>query len=156
MKSFIIKTAKIFSKLKSALEDFPLLFMRLTLAYGFYVPAKMKINNINDIASWFESLGIPLPGFNAYLAAGTEAFGVVLLTLGLGTRIITLPLMITMAVAIFTVHYQNGFNAGDNGFEIPLYYLIMLFTLFVFGPGRLSLDFLIRKKVDSTIQLSSN
>lgn len=51
-----------------------------------------------------------------------------------------------MLVAIKIVHWANGFEAGENGFEIPLYYLIMLFTLFVFGPGRLSLDHLIKKK----------
>lgn len=118
----------------------PLFFMRLILAYGFYGPATMKWKNINDIADWFGTLGIPAPHFNAYLAAGTEALGVVLLVLGLATRAIAIPLMITMLVAIKTVHLANGFEAGENGFEIPLYYLIMLFTLFVFGPGKLSVD----------------
>ena len=33
-------------------------------------------------------------------------------------------LMIVMLVAIFTVHIGNGFAAGDNGFEIPFYYLL--------------------------------
>ena len=45
-----------------------------------------------------------------------------------------------MLVAIRTVHWANGFAAGSNGYEIPLYYLLMLLTVFVFGPGRLSLD----------------
>jgi hypothetical protein len=45
-----------------------------------------------------------------------------------------------MIVAIKTVHWANGFDAGNNGFEIPLYYLIMLLTLMVFGSGKISLD----------------
>lgn len=127
----------------------PLLLIRLVLAYGFYGPATMKWKDINSMAEWFESLGIPAPYLNAYLAAGTEALGVVLLILGLGTRIITIPLIITMLVAIKTVHWANGFEAGENGFEIPLYYIIMLFALFVFGPGKLSLDSLIKNKFKS-------
>ena len=130
----------------SQLKDFPLLFLRLILAYGFFNPAMMKIKDINAIAEWFTSLGIPMPLLNAYLAAGTEILGVILLILGLFTRIITVPLIITMIVAIFTVHLDNGFEAGENGFEIPLYYIIMLFTLMVFGSGKISLDHFLFKK----------
>jgi putative oxidoreductase len=125
----------------------PLLLVRLVLAYGFYTPAMMKWKDINAIAGWFgEQLHLPFPLLNAYLAASTEAAGVVLLTLGLGTRIISIPLMVTMFVAIRTVHWGNGFEAANNGFEIPLYYLLMLFILLVSGPGKISLDHLIESK----------
>ena len=100
----------------------------------------MKWGNIDGVADWFKSMNYPFPLINAYLAASTEAVGVVLLLLGLGTRLISLPLMFVMVIAIVTVHLSNGFEAGSNGFEIPLYYLLMLFTLFVFGPGKISLD----------------
>lgn len=121
----------------------PLLLLRLILAYGFFGPAKMKWSNMDGIISWFSHMGMPMPALNAYLAASTEALGVILLFLGLGTRIITIPLMFVMFVAIKTVHWQHGFAAGDNGFEIPLYYLLMLLTLFIMGPGKISLDSLI-------------
>ncbi|MBN8719402.1 MAG: DoxX family protein [Sediminibacterium magnilacihabitans] len=124
----------------------PLLLLRLVLAYGFYGPAKMKWKDINSVIDWFGSIGIPAPVFNAYLAAGTEMLGVVLLVLGLGTRLIAIPLVITMLVAIKTVHWANGFEAADNGFEIPLYYTIMLLTLLVYGPGKWSVDYLIRRR----------
>ncbi|NBC83430.1 MAG: DoxX family membrane protein [Bacteroidetes bacterium] len=130
----------------SKLSDLALLLLRLTLAYGFYNPAMRKLGNLEGIASWFESMNYPLPTLNAYLATATESLGVILLLLGLGTRIISIPLIIVMFVAIFTVHIGNGFAAGDNGFEIPLYYLIMLFTLIVFGAGKISIDYLIDKK----------
>lgn len=123
----------------------PLLLIRLILAYGFYNPAKMKWSDINAIGEWFSTIGIPAPYLNAYLAASTETLGVILLVLGLGTRLISIPLMITMVVAIVTVHWTNGFEAGQNGFEIPLYYLLMLFTLLILGPGKASLDELIHK-----------
>jgi putative oxidoreductase len=122
-----------------------LLGLRLTLAYGFWEPAKTKWKNIEGVVEWFGSIGIPAPAFNAYLAATTEVVGVFLLILGLGTRFISIPLMITMVVAIKTVHWENGFPAGDNGWEIPFYYMLMLFILLSFGAGRISVDFLIKK-----------
>ena len=130
----------------STLKSIPLLLLRLVLAYGFYNPAKMKWGNINGIAQWFESMNYPLPTLNAYLAATTEAAGVVLLLLGFATRLISIPLMFTMLIAIVTVHWSGGFEAGNNGFEIPLYYMIMLFVLFIFGSGKLSIDSLLSKK----------
>jgi len=121
-------------------QDFALLFLRLILAYGFYEPAMNKWNDISSVAKWFESMGIPLPLLNAYMAASTEILGVALLTLGLFTRLISVPLMIIMVVAITTVHLSNGFSAGNNGYEIPLYYMIMLLVLFSHGSGKISLD----------------
>lgn len=135
---------KCYSKF-SKLKDLPLLFIRLILAYGFFNPAMMKIKDINSIAEWFKSINIPFPVLNAYLATGTEILGVILLTLGLFSRIISIPLIVTMIVAIVTVHWGNGFEAGENGFEIPLYYIIMLFTLIVYGSGKISLDHLLFK-----------
>lgn len=65
---------------------------------------------------------------NAKSASPVVGFAVLLL-LGLGTRLITIPLMIVMMVAIFSVHLTHGFEAGEYGFEIPLYYLLMLLNL---------------------------
>ena len=130
------------------LKDIPLLIMRLILAYGFYKPAIMKWQNIKGIGEWFDSIGIPLPHLSAYLTGIIEASGVILLLLGLATRIISIPLVVVMIVAIITVHIGNGFEASNNGFEIPLYYLIMLITLIIYGSGRISLDNLIKRKIN--------
>jgi putative oxidoreductase len=84
-----------------------------------------------------------MPTLNAYMAATTELLGVVLLTLGLFTRLISLPLIVVMIVAIVTVHLPQGFAAGDNGFEIPLYYMLFLAIFASFGAGKFSLDHLL-------------
>jgi len=120
-----------------------LLFARLAVAYGFYEPAMQKWSDIGAIATWFGTLGIPFPTLNAYMAATTELLGVVLLTLGLFTRLISIPLMVVMVVAIVTVHLPNGFGAGNNGFEIPLYYMLFLSLFASFGAGKFSLDHLL-------------
>ena len=135
-----------FKQLAENLKDLPPLFFRIILSYGFFEPATRKLGNIDGIAQWFASMNYPFPTLNAYLAGITEFSGSILLLLGLGTRIISLPLMFVMLVAIFTVHIGNGFAAGNNGFEIPLYYLLMLFSLVVNGAGRLSVDHLISKR----------
>jgi len=142
----MIKAYHQFITILEKLNFLPPLLVRFTLAYGFFNPAKMKWNDINSIASWFESMSIPMPLLNAYMAATTEAAGVILLVLGLATRFISVPLIITMLVAIKTVHWANGFEAGENGFEIPLYYILMLLYLFINGAGNVSLDKLIFKK----------
>ena len=135
-----------FEKLLKNFGSTFLLFARLVIAYGFFEPALNKWNNITDTASWFESLGIPFPLLNVYISASIESLGVVLLALGLLTRAISLPLIVTMSVAIFTVHIGNGFSSGDNGFEIPLYFLLFLGFFASFGAGKYSFDNYFSKK----------
>lgn len=129
-----------FSRLSEYGKSLSLLLARLVVAYGFYEPAMMKWQDISSVAEWFGSMGIPFPTLNAYLSASTEITGVILLTLGLLTRFISLPLIVVMIVAIITVHLPNGFSAGDNGYEIPLYYMLFLFIFVTNGAGKFSLD----------------
>jgi putative oxidoreductase len=60
-------------------------------------------------------MNYPFALIRAYLAAVFESFRAILLLLGLGTRYISIPLIIIMLVAIFTVHLENV-NAADNGY----------------------------------------
>ncbi len=134
-----------FSRLSKYLQSLAILFARLVVAYGFYQPAMMKWNDIDAAGRWFGSMGIPLPLLNAYMAATTEITGVVLLTLGFFTRLISIPLIVVMIVAILTVHLHHGFDCGNNGFEIPLYYIIFLLIFISHGAGKFSLDHLFFK-----------
>lgn len=89
--------------------------LRLYLAPVFWVAGNNKLKDIDSIAEWFGNkewgLGLPAPELMAWLATLTEAGGAVLLLLGLATRWISIPLMATMLVAIFTVHWNNGWQA---------------------------------------------
>ena len=179
---------ELFIKFKQSLryiEDFAPLILRLLLAYVFYFTALEKLANIEGTAYWFENLGVPLPTLNAYLAALTETAGVILLILGLGTRLISMPLIFVLVIALFTVHIDNGwlvigsslndpeiakrvnmareilkeygnydwltakgsFVILQNGMENVVTYMAMLLTLIVHGPGKISIDALIEKKV---------
>lgn len=145
MQCQITKLCEYIEPVLEKLQSLSLLFLRLILAYGFYEPAKMKWSDIGSVAEWFGSMGFPLPTLQAYMAASTEALGVLLLTIGFATRLISIPLIVVMIVAILTVHLGNGFSSGDNGFEIPLYYMLMLLVLVAHGAGKFSVDYFLYK-----------
>ena len=150
-------------------QDIALLGLRFMLAYTFFTPAMMKFSDLASVIMWFESMGIPLPTLNAYMAASTEMAGVILLTLGLGTRFISIALIGVLSVAILTVHGMNGFafvKEGSevvnpyingeliegtlvllqNGYELIVYYMLMLFVLVSSGAGKLSIDHILKSR----------
>jgi putative oxidoreductase len=65
-----------------------------------------------------------------------EVFCALLVTLGLWTRFAALPLIITMAVAVFYVHAGDPFSKQELG----LFYLVAYSTIFLLGPGKYSFD----------------
>ena len=101
--------------IQSGLQFTASLALRLYLAPVFFVAGMNKLGSFENTVEWFGNpdwgLGLPLPMLQAALATGTEVIGAVLLVLGLGIRYITIPLMITMLVAAFAVHWQNGWQA---------------------------------------------
>jgi len=95
------------------------LLLRLYLAPVFWMAGARKLAHIEDTAEWFGNpdwgLGLPFPELMAFLAASTETVGAVLLVIGLGVRWVSIPLMVTMAVAAVAVHWQNGWLAIAEG-----------------------------------------
>ncbi|WP_295418032.1 DoxX family protein [Sulfurovum sp.] len=72
-----------------------------------------------------------------------ELIDLTLLTLDFFTGLISIPLLIIMIVAISTVHLANGFATGNNGFELPLYYMLYLAIFASLEAGKPSLDHLL-------------
>ncbi len=95
------------------------LAIRLYLVPVFWMAGIGKLNDMDSTIAWFGNtdwgLGLPSPTLLAWLASITEAAGAVMLLIGFGVRWISLPLMITMLVAGFTVHWQNGWLAIATG-----------------------------------------
>lgn len=91
------------------------LALRLYLAPIFWMAGLNKYQHFEDTVAWFGNsdwgLGLPLPWLMAFLATTTELLGAVLLTVGLATRLISIPLMFTMLIAIVCVHWDNGWQA---------------------------------------------
>ena len=96
------------------------LAIRLYLVPVFWMAGTQKLSGIENTIEWFGNpdwgLGLPFPTLLAYMAAYTEAVGALLLLVGLATRWISIPLMATMLVAIFAVHWDSGWAAiADSG-----------------------------------------
>ena len=91
------------------------LALRLYLVPIFWMAGTRKLADMESTISWFGNpdwgLGLPVPALLAWLATLTEVVGAVLLLFGLGTRLIALPLMVTMIVAAVTVHLEHGWLA---------------------------------------------
>ena len=118
---------------------------RITVGVVFIGTGWGKLHSIADVTTFFTDLGIPAPGFNARLTATTEFIGGLLLLVGLGTRLVALPLAFTMVVAILTAK-----RADINGLTSLLgleewSYLVLFLWLAVAGSGPLSMDNLIRR-----------
>jgi uncharacterized membrane protein YphA (DoxX/SURF4 family) len=98
-----------------ALDFLAPLAMRLYLVPVFWMAGTKKLADMDSTIAWFGNpdwgLGLPMPELMAWAAALTEAGGAILLLIGLATRWISIPLMITMVVAAVTVHWQHGWAA---------------------------------------------
>jgi len=91
------------------------LALRLYLVPVFWMAGTNKLGDMPSTIAWFGNpdwgLGLPVPALMAWAATLTEVAGAILLLLGLATRWISIPLMVTMAVAAVTVHWQHGWAA---------------------------------------------
>ena len=77
------------------------------------------------------------------LAIFAEVLCSFLLLFGLATRWATIPLIITMLVAIFVAHAADGFQKQ----ELPGHYVLVYLFLLLVGPGKYSLDYFIGRKL---------
>lgn len=91
------------------------LLLRLYLAPIFWMAGTSKFNSFEDTAAWFGNsewgLGLPFPELMAFLATSTEIAGAIFLLFGFAVRWISIPLMFTMIIAIFSVHWGHGWQA---------------------------------------------
>ena len=128
----------------------PQLALRILLAYEFWTSGVEKLNGSN----WFVEIQdrFPFPfgllpvEISWHLATWTELIGPVALVLGLGTRFFSVALSILTVVAIVSVHAGLGYSVCDQGWKLPAIYLVMFLPLIFSGPGKLSLDHLIRRQ----------
>jgi len=95
------------------------LTLRLYLVPIFWMAGTKKLGAFDSTVDWFGNadygLGLPFPYLMAGAATWIEIIGAVCLLLGLAVRWISIPLMVTMAVAAVTVHLQNGWLAIAEG-----------------------------------------
>ncbi|MCK3685335.1 DoxX family protein [Maribellus sp. YY47] len=134
--------SKIFStQFNSTTTNLSLLILRLgagsfMLTHGYPKLLKLLAGNVQ----FADPFGLG-PGISLGLAVFAEFFCSILLILGLGTRLATLPLIVTMAVAAFIAHSADPFARK----EMALLYLVSYIVLLLSGPGKISVDRILSK-----------
>ena len=141
-----------FSKFLESVGGYiPQLVLRVFLAYEFGLAGLEKFNGTNwfaDIQSAFPFPFHLLPAEMSWqLATWFELIGAIALVLGLATRFFSFSLVVLTIVAWIAVHTGSGYNVCDNGYKLPLMYLIMFIPLLFNGAGKLSLDHLFWKNI---------
>ena len=130
-----------------ALHGFPKLFggpgkkvppdAERVLGAGFN--QSMERGGLQNVVGMMQRMEAPAPETLAAVHAGTEFFGGLALILGWHTRLAALALLINHGVAIRKVHWDKGI-LGQGGAETALAFFGAFLTLFLAGPGKLSLD----------------
>jgi putative oxidoreductase len=141
-----------------------LLGLRVILGWEFFESGREKFHGQN----WFADIQDKFPyPFNMlptdiswHMATWFELIGGIALVIGLGTRFVGISLFVLTIVAIASVHWPaawatfgellRGYAITDQGhgnFKLPAIYMAMLLPLILSGPGRLSVDTLIRRSI---------
>lgn len=114
-------------------------------AHGYQ---KMLINGIGRTTEGFESLSIPLAIISASFVTVVEFAGSALLIVGGLTTVVCALMTVIMVGAAMFVHIPHGIFLANGGWELVGVITVGLFTFASMGPGRFSLDHLVRRLQD--------
>lgn len=132
-------------------DDVALLVLRIFLGVVFFPHGMQKL------LGWFGGYGFSgtmdmfttkmgIPAIFAFLAIIAEGLGALGLIAGLLTRVAAFGLAVEMAVAVYMLHWQNGFymnwfgNQKGEGFEFHLLVIAIGIALMIKGGGKWSVD----------------
>jgi len=123
---------------------------RLAVGLVFMSTGWGKVHNLAKVTSFFQELGIPAPGFNAVLVGYSELICGTLLVAGLLARLATIPLIISMIIAILTAKRADIHGLFDLvGFD-EFTYLCVLLMIAILGPGSASVDAVVARRLGWT------
>ena len=140
-----------FKKLVQTNDDVALLVLRLLLGIVFFPHGMQKL------VGWFGGYGfsgtmgfftgqLGVPAVFAFLAIMAEGLGSLGLITGLLTRVAAFGIAVNMAVAVYMMHFQNGFfmnwfgNQKGEGYEYHLLVIAIAIALMIRGGGKWSID----------------
>jgi putative oxidoreductase len=120
---------------------------RLAVGLVFMSTGWGKVHNLEKVTHFFQELGIPAPGFHAVLVGYSELICGTLLVIGLAARLATIPLIVSMVVAILTAKRADLHGLFDLvGFD-EFTYLCVLAMIAILGPGAVALDAPLARKL---------
>lgn len=137
-------------------RDWAPVFLRLVIGFGFMAHGWAKLSRGPDkFAALLAWIGVPFPHFMAWLTTCTELVTGIAMFIGAFVTFVSIPMIIVLLVALFTVHLRYGFSSintiglspvtgpifGPPGTETDLLYIGGLILLaFGTGAGALSVD----------------
>jgi putative oxidoreductase len=120
---------------------------RLAVGLLFMSTGWGKVHSIDKVTMFFESLHIPAAHFQAQVVGYSELLCGSALVLGLLTRLATIPLIVSMIVAILTAKLPDLHNVFDLiGFD-EFTYLVILVMIAILGPGPVALDAILVRRL---------
>ncbi len=128
--------------------------LRLIIGFGFMAHGYAKLSKgVDGFANILQTIGVPAPGLTAWMTALVEFFGGLAILAGAFIPIVSIPLIIIMLAALFTVHLPYGFSSiklmamtadgaqfGKIGYELNLLYIAGLLALVLGGASPFSVD----------------
>src|SRR5260370_18029847 len=141
--------------------------LRLIVGFGFMQHGFAKLSKGPDaFATILQAMGVPGPHFMAWLPILVELLGGFAVILGAFVTLVSLPMIVVLLVAMFTVHLPYGFSSikllavtaagarfGPPGYELDLLYIACLAALILGGSGPMAADGLIRNPKDTKLPL---
>ena len=136
------------------------LSLRLVIGFGFMAHGWSKLSRgPSGFARLLAQIGAPLPEATAWVSTFLELLGGLAIFVGAFVEVVSVPLIIMMLVAMFTVHLKYGFSSintigltadgpkfGPPGYEINLLYIAGLLALFLGGAGDFSVEGILARK----------
>lgn len=98
-------------------------------------------------ARFFESIGFENGLFWATVVGTVEFICGLCFAFGFLTRVVAVPIIGFLVIAIVTYHWQFGFAWENRGFEYPLFWSIVVAHFLVRGGGAWSVDRLIGREM---------
>jgi putative oxidoreductase len=134
--------------------------LRLIIGFGFMAHGLAKLSRgPSGFAKLLAQIGAPFPEATAWLSTFTEILGGLAIFVGAFVEVVSVPLIVMMLVAMFTVHLKYGFSSintiglteegprfGPPGYEVNLLYIAGLVSLILSGAGAFSVDHLLSGK----------
>ncbi len=135
-------------------QGWALLPLRLMIGFGFAAHGYAKLSRgPAAFGAILTAIGVPSPALMAWVTSLLEFFGGIAIMIGAFVVPLSIPLVVVMLTAMFSVHLQNGFSTiklkavtssgaefGAPGYEMNLLYIAGLVTLALGGPGPASVD----------------
>jgi putative oxidoreductase len=141
-------------RIGNALQSPFLLVVRLYWGWQLIQTGWGKLSDIQKVVEFFTSLGIPVPALSARFVAGLEFVGGILLIIGLASRLIAVPLVISLTVAFIVADREalgSIFSDPDKFYAAaPYTFLFACVIILIFGPGKFSMDALLARRYART------